>query len=305
MLRPTSSLSSGRVFDASMASRQVADGDLAPALELARPGPSRSRRCRRGRGAARATPAPAPAARRGPRCPSRRGWRSARWRRRCGPGRRRSTQNVSASASTRTSGWPHTGQSVGNVPRLQRPCGRSASTGPTTSGITSPARRTIDDVAGPHVLGPHLVLVVQRRLADGDAADEHRLEHGERRGPTGAPDRHEDVEQLRGALLGRELEGDRPARRARRRAQLLALARARRPSRRRRRSRSRGRGGGAAARRSGACTASRSSTTTISVVHRQAGLLQPGRASRGASRGGARPRRRRAGRSTARARGWR
>ena len=60
-------------------------------------------------------------------------------------------------------------------------------------------------------------------MPHGRAADEHRLEHGERRGPPGAPDRHLDVAQQGGALLRRELEGDRPARRLRREAELLAL----------------------------------------------------------------------------------
>ena len=78
-------------------------------------------------------------------------------------------------------------------------------------------------VAGAHVLGAHLVLVVQRGHADRRAADEHRLEHGERRRPTGAPDRHLDVAQQRGALLGRELVGDGPARRPRREPEPLAL----------------------------------------------------------------------------------
>ena len=69
-----------------------------------------------------------------------------------------------------------------------------------------------DRVAGPHVLQADLVLVVQRRDADRGATDEHRIEHGEGRGPTGATDRHLDVAQQRGALLGRELERDGPAR---------------------------------------------------------------------------------------------
>ena len=106
-----------------------------------------------------------------------------------------------------------------------------------------------DGVAGAHVLGLHLVLVVQRRQPDGRAADEHRLEHGERRGLPGAADRHHDVVQHRGALLGRELVGDRPARRLRRGARARRAARGRRPSRRRRRSRSRGRGGAPASAR--------------------------------------------------------
>ena len=78
-------------------------------------------------------------------------------------------------------------------------------------------------VARPDVLGAHLVLVVQRRHADRRAADEHRLEHGERRRPAGAADRHLDVAQQRRALLRRELVGDRPPRRPRRRAEPGAL----------------------------------------------------------------------------------
>ena len=74
-------------------------------------------------------------------------------------------------------------------------------------------------VARAHVLRRHLVLVVQRGHAHGGAADEDRLEPGERRGPARPPDRHHDVEQPGGALLGRELEGDGPAGRPRRGAE--------------------------------------------------------------------------------------
>ncbi len=52
------------------------------------------------------------------------------------------TQRVSASPSGRTNGWWHTGQCVGNFHR-RAPFLRLARTGPTTSGITSPALRTI------------------------------------------------------------------------------------------------------------------------------------------------------------------
>ena len=44
--------------------------------------------------------------------------------------------------SARSRAWPHTGQSRGKDHGSDR-AGRSESTGPTTSGITSPARRTI------------------------------------------------------------------------------------------------------------------------------------------------------------------
>ncbi len=52
------------------------------------------------------------------------------------------TQLVAASPSARTRGCPHAGQSFGNFHR-RRPLRRFATTGPTTSGITSPALRTI------------------------------------------------------------------------------------------------------------------------------------------------------------------
>ncbi len=47
-----------------------------------------------------------------------------------------------ASPSGRCSGWPQNGQSAGMC-QTSAPSGRSDSTGPTTSGMTSPARRTI------------------------------------------------------------------------------------------------------------------------------------------------------------------
>ncbi len=80
-----------------------------------------------------------------------------------------------------------------------------------------------DRVALAHVLGPHLVLVVERGGAHGGAADEHRLEHGEGGGPAGAADRHHDLTQPRGALLGRVFKGDGPPGGVRRRADLPAL----------------------------------------------------------------------------------
>ena len=134
-----------------------------------------------------------------------------------------STQRVSASPSARTSSvCSGHGQIVGNC-HGSTPSGRSDSTGPTTSGMTSPALRTITVSPGRTSLARHLVLVVQRGHLHRAAADEHRLEHGERRGAPGAPDRHLDVAQHRGALLRRELEGDRPARRTRREPEQLAL----------------------------------------------------------------------------------
>ena len=69
-------------------------------------------------------------------------------------------------------------------------------------------------VAGADVpLGDH-VLVVQRRAGDGDAADMHRFQLGNRGERPGAPDRDRNAVQHGFRLLGRELAGDRPARRA-------------------------------------------------------------------------------------------
>ena len=78
-------------------------------------------------------------------------------------------------------------------------------------------------VALAHVFPRDLVLVVQRGQAHGGAADEHRLELRERRGPPGAPDAHHDLAEHGGLLLGRELERDRPARRLAREPELVAL----------------------------------------------------------------------------------
>ena len=102
------------------------------------------------------------------------------------------------------------GTSFGNfqrrAPRLPLREHRPDDLGDHVAGLAHDHR-----VAGPHVLARDLVLVVQRRQPDGGAADEHRLEHRERRRAPGAPDAHHDVAQERRLLLGRELVGDRPA----------------------------------------------------------------------------------------------
>ena len=69
-----------------------------------------------------------------------------------------------------------------------------------------------DHVTGAHVLQTNLILVVQRGHPDRGATDEHRLEHGERCRLPRAADRHHDVPEQGGALLGRELVGDGPPR---------------------------------------------------------------------------------------------
>ena len=97
-----------------------------------------------------------------------------------------------------------------------------------------------DGVADAHVLARDLVLVVQRRETDGRAADEHRLELRERRGPPGAADAHHDVVAARVVFSsGGNLYAIAQRGALAREAQLVALARGRRPSPPRRRSRSR------------------------------------------------------------------
>ena len=62
-----------------------------------------------------------------------------------------------------------------------------------------------DGVADAHVLAPHLVLVVERRVRHGHAAHEHRLEARHRRHGAGPPHLDVDAEQLGRHFLGREL----------------------------------------------------------------------------------------------------
>ncbi len=85
--------------------------------------------------------------------------------------------------------------------------------------------RLADDhrVADTHVLAGDLILVVQRRQPDGGTADEDRVQLRERSGTTGAPDAHHDPAEHGRLLLGRELEGNGPPRRAAREAELVAL----------------------------------------------------------------------------------
>ena len=76
-------------------------------------------------------------------------------------------------------------------------------------------------VADAHVLALDLVLVVQRRARNADAADAHRPQPRYGRERSGAPDLHLDGFDDRHLLLGWELHGDRPARGARQVADLL------------------------------------------------------------------------------------
>ena len=76
-------------------------------------------------------------------------------------------------------------------------------------------------VADADVLARDLVLVVQRRIGDDDAADRHRIELRDRRQRAGAADVDFDAAQDGRRLFGRELVRDRPARRARDEAEPL------------------------------------------------------------------------------------
>ncbi len=120
-------------------------------------------------------------------------------------------QRQTTSSSGRTSGLPQDGHAAG-ITHGWLSAGRLLRTGATTFGMTSPPFSMMTVVAGPDVAPLDLLLVVQRGLADGRSRQADRLEHGVRRDRPGASDLHFDAPQEGRGLLGRELEGDRPAR---------------------------------------------------------------------------------------------
>ena len=132
-------------------------------------------------------------------------------------------QRVADSPSGRTSGVPHSGQVLGNFQRREPlgPLGedRADHLGDDVAGLAHE-----HGVAGADVAAGDLVLVVQGGQADGRPGDQHRLEHRERGRDPGPPDGHLDVLEQGGALLGRVLVGDRPARGLGGAAQLLLEA---------------------------------------------------------------------------------
>ena len=69
-----------------------------------------------------------------------------------------------------------------------------------------------DGIADPHVFARDLILVVQRRIRDDDAADGDRLEFRHGCQGAGATDLNVDAEQCRRRLLGWELMCERPSR---------------------------------------------------------------------------------------------
>ena len=91
---------------------------------------------------------------------------------------------------------------------------RSSTTGPSTSGITSPALRstTVSPMSTPLALTTSWLCRVAWRTTEPATRAGSMTANGVAR-PV-RPTRHDDVEQLRVDLLGRVLVGDRPARRA-------------------------------------------------------------------------------------------
>ncbi len=103
---------------------------------------------------------------------------------------------------------------LGKPDTARRPAGACRCTTSTICGMTSPARCTTTVSPIAHVLAGDLVLVVQRRVRDDDAADGDGPELGDRRQGAGAPDLDLDRLEHRRRPLGRELVRHRPAGRA-------------------------------------------------------------------------------------------
>jgi hypothetical protein len=115
------------------------------------------------------------------------------------------------SPSSRTTSLPHCGHFAGIRQRLV-PEGRFA-------GAPDDHR-----VADPHVLALDFVRVVQRRVRDVRSAQLHRAKQRYRRDDPGATHRRLDILDHGGPFLRRQLVRDRPARRARGKAELIARA---------------------------------------------------------------------------------
>ena len=170
--------------------------------------------------------------------------RSARCAGQRWPGQSTLVQNVSLSpSSARRAARAHTGHVVGNFHGFEPfgPLGehRAHDLGDHVAGLAHdrPCRRGARPWPAP---GPRCAAWPARRSS--------RRRTPARASANGVafPVRPIDTMmslQRRGALLGRELVGDRPPRRLARGARARRAARGRRPSRRRRRSRRRGRGG--------------------------------------------------------------
>ena len=96
----------------------------------------------------------------------------------------------------------------------ERRCVRRAFVFDDTNDLRNDVAGALDDdgIADPDVLACDLILVVQRRPADHDAADRDRLELGDRRQGAGTSDLDVDAVEHGLGLLGRKLVRDRPAR---------------------------------------------------------------------------------------------
>ena len=121
-------------------------------------------------------------------------------------------QIVKTAPSGFTVGVPQAGHFFGGFGLRARFCSCAAACGETTWGITSPARITTTSSPLAHVLAGQVLLVVEGRGGDGDAADVDRLQHRERDQVAGAADVPDDLVQRRRRRRRRELPGDRPAR---------------------------------------------------------------------------------------------
>ena len=125
-------------------------------------------------------------------------------------GQARFGQRCIASPSGFTISVPQSGQCVGiRNSFVPRRCGPA---GPTICGMTSPARWTITSSPCADPLAVDVLLVVQRRAGDGDAADLDRLHDRPRVERAGAADADADLEQPRHRRHRRPLVGARPAR---------------------------------------------------------------------------------------------
>ena len=132
---------------------------------------------------------------------------------RCAGQIRPPVQRRTTSPGGRTAWLPQAGQSVGEAIRFR--AGRAAvqhDRDDLRDHVAGALQH--DGVADTDVLAGDLVLVVQRGAGDQHAADVDWFEFGDRGQRAGAADLDADVAQHRGGLFGRELPGDRPARRA-------------------------------------------------------------------------------------------
>ena len=138
---------------------------------------------------------------------------------------RPATQRTAVSPSARTAGAPHTGHSRGSSKRTVSGGRRSDSTR-TTSGMTSPARRTITVSRTRTSLRSSSSWLWSVALVTVTPRDPYRLQACDRGQSPGAPDLHLDVAHHGQLLLGRVLAGHRPARRPRHRAEGALLVEA-------------------------------------------------------------------------------